>query len=465
MVLRRDGPEHNSLGDTNDNRLKNILSSAEVEDVPMKSALVDKIKSLEDRHTSWRRNCLNMIASENVKSHDVTARLMSDFGNRYVNAYAPVLSSEWKLLDEVRWYEGLDYIQRVEKICYDLMRRVFRAEFADYRPISGEIAVVSNWFAFSNVNDVVMRRSRADGGHGLLDGLAATTNRKVIDLPFDAREYAIDVDECNKRIREASPKVIYCGGSNMLFPEPLREISDAAKETGAYMIYDGSHVMGLIASGKFQDPLREGVTSLFGSTHKTLPGPQGGLTVSNAGIEIAERLDRTLLGSLIDNYHQNRVAALAVALVEILRFGTQYAAQIVSNSKALGTSLHEEGFSVLCEHKGFSASHQVLIDVSKLKVDAKMAAEKLARSNIIANRCPLPGDPSDRARGIRVGVQEMTRVGMMESEMTHIGELFRRCLIDGVRPQLLKKEVTSFRRRFTKIHYSLNEGADAYELP
>jgi hypothetical protein len=96
---------------THDDRLKNILSSAEVEELRMKSAVVEKLKSLEEKHTSWRRNCLNLIASENVKSHDVAARLMSDFGNRYVNAYAPVLSSEWKLLDEVKWYEGLDYIQ------------------------------------------------------------------------------------------------------------------------------------------------------------------------------------------------------------------------------------------------------------------------------------------------------------------------------------------------------------------
>jgi glycine hydroxymethyltransferase len=430
----------------------------------MKSAIFEKLKRLEKKHTAWRRDCINLIASENVTSHDVRNRLISDFGNRYVNTYAPTLSSEWRESEQVKWYEGLDYVEKVERTCYDLMKRVFRANFADYRPISGEVAVVTNWFAFSEINDVIMRRSRGDGGHALLDELASMTGRKVVDLPFDAKEYAIDVDDCRRKIIELKPKVVYFGGSNILFPEALKQVMDSLTEVGAHAIYDGSHVMGLIASGKFQDPLREGVSSLFGSTHKTLPGPQGGMTVSNAGPEIANKLDRTLLGSLIDNYHQNRVAALTLALFEIIKFGAAYASQIVANSKALGSVLCEEGFPVLCEHKGFSESHQVIMDLSRLKMDARKAAEKLAKSNIIANRCPLPGDPNDKASGIRLGVQEMTRVGMRESEMRGIGELFRRCLIDRKRAQELRREVTSFKRKYTKIHYSINEGSEAYPM-
>lgn len=427
--------------------------------------MIEKIKSLEAKHTLWRKECLNMIASENIKSHEVTSRLASDFGNRYINVYAPTLSSKWEALEEVKWYEGLDYIQEVEKLCYQLLKKVFKAEYGDYRPLSGNIAVLANWLTFSKVNDLILKRGSACGGHGLLDGMGAITNRRVADFPFDANEFMIDIEKTKKLIKDLQPKVLYFGGSQILFPEPLNELVEVARDIDAYSIYDGSHVLGLIAGGRFQDPLREGVTSLFGSTHKTFPGPQGGMTVSNASDDIIEKFDNTLLGSVIDNYHQNRVAALTVSLIEMLTFGEKYATQIISNTKTLGEALYSEGFPVICEHKGFSESHQVLVDMAKLNREGKETAALLAKANIIINRCSLPGDSGGETRGIRIGTQEMTRVGMKESEMTYIAELFRKCLLDKINTGKLKIEVRDFKKRYTQIHYSFTEGSEAYKLP
>jgi len=221
----------------------------------------------------------------------------------------------------------------------------------------------------------------------------------------------------------------------------------------------------LIAGGRFQDPLEEGATSLFGSTHKTFFGPQGGMTVSNASRDIVEKFDHTLLGSVIDNYHQNRVAALAVALIEMSKFGKAYASQVIANARALGEALYSEGLPVLCEHKDFTESHQILMDMKKLKKEGKETAAYLAKSNIITNRCSLPGDENTQTRGVRVGTQEMTRVGMKEPEMRYIAELFRKSLIDKVEQSIIKDEVVEFKKQFTRIHYSLNEGAEAYETP
>ena len=45
------------------------------------------------------------------------------------------------------------------------------------------------------------------------------------------------------------------------------------------------HVLGLIAGGEFQDPLREGADVMTGSSHKTFPGPQGGFVLSDSDDE------------------------------------------------------------------------------------------------------------------------------------------------------------------------------------
>ena len=152
------------------------------------------------------------------------------------------------------------------------------------------------------------------------------------------------------------------------------------------------------------------------------------------------------------------MAAKGVTAAEMLKYGEEYADQIIRNAKAFAQSLHEEGFSVVAEHKGFTQSHQVALDFKEFI--GKWAAQTLEKANIITNKNLLPWDPvenSDNPSGMRLGTQEMTRVGMKESEMSYIAELFRKVILDKKDPETVKKEVEEFRKDFQKVLYSFDE--------
>jgi len=205
-----------------------------------------------------------------------------------------------------------------------------------------------------------------------------------------------------RAIRETKPKLILLGASLFLFPHPIQEMLVAADEVDATLVYDASHVLGLIAGNKFQDPLREGADVVTSSTHKTFPGPQGALILCKEAL--SDRIDRAVFPGTVSNHHLHHIAGLAVTLQEMIHFGEAYAAQIQSNAKALAQALYDAGFNVLCEHKGFTESHQIAIDVRDLGGGDRVA-KRLEEAYIITNKNMLPFDNEpDKPSGIRLGV-------------------------------------------------------------
>jgi glycine hydroxymethyltransferase len=269
----------------------------------------------------------------------------------------------------------------------------------------------------------------------------------------------VDADAMQKEIIKNKPKVVLLGGSLFLFPHPVEEAREAADEVGAKVMYDGAHVLGLIAGGKFQDPLKEGADLLVGSTHKTFPGPQGGIILCKE--ELKKQIDDAVFPGVVSNHHLHHVAALGISLAEMLEFGRDYADQIVKNAKALAQSLYELGFDVLCEDQGFTESHQVAMDVKKIGSAAKMSKDMEA-NNIILNKNLLPWDDrkrTDDPSGIRVGSQEITRRGLKEAQMTEVAEFIKMVAIDK---KNVKEEVAEFMSQYTKVHYAFKED-EAYK--
>jgi glycine hydroxymethyltransferase len=430
----------------------------------MNKEILEKVLDLEKKHIGWRSNCLNMIAAENVSSPCVRNRLNSDFECRYVNVYAPTLSTQWAAFEDVTWYEGLDFIEKVERICHETIKRLFNANYADYRPISGSAAILANWLALTEVGDTIVTTHEYDGGHGAgWDESAKLMGRKIVHWPFDSKEFVIDKDKAEDMVKKTKPRLLVFGASQILFPAPVKALRKVADDVGAICVYDGSHVMGLIAGKHFQDPLREGAATLFGSTHKTFPGPQGGIILSNSEEGITRKLDSALDPSLFDNYHQHRVAALAVAASEMIEFGEEYAGQIIKNAKALGRALNDEGLQLVAAHKGYTETHQLLLDVRPLKREGRESAETLASANIITNKVHLPGDPETKNfGGVRLGVSELTRTGMKEADMKQVAELFRKCLVDRIDTEKVREQVVDLKKQFKRLHYSFDEGASAY---
>jgi glycine hydroxymethyltransferase len=269
----------------------------------------------------------------------------------------------------------------------------------------------------------------------------------------------IDADAMKKKILEIKPKIVLLGGSLFLFPHPVEEAREAADEIGAKVMYDGAHVLGLIAGGCFQDPLKEGADLLVGSTHKTFPGPQGGIILCKE--ELKEKIDEAVFPGVVSNHHLHHVAGLGISTAEMLEFGKDYAQQIVKNAKALAQNLHELGFNVLCEDLGFTESHQVAMDVSDIG-QASELSKRLESNNIILNKNLLPWDDvnrSDDPSGIRVGTQELTRRGMKESEMVEVAEYIKKVAVDNLK---VKEEVTEFMSNYTKVHYAFKND-EAYK--
>ncbi|ADP77601.1 serine hydroxymethyltransferase [Methanothermus fervidus DSM 2088] len=414
----------------------------------------NKIRELVKKHNEWMKKSINLIASENVTSLRVREVLISDLGHRYAEG-----------LPGKRLYEGCYYIDEIEELTIKLSEKLFNAEYANVQPTSGVIANLAALFAFTNPGDNIIALDVPNGGHisHANVGAAGVRGLKVHPHPFDEEKFNINVDKMVKDILEIKPKVVLFGGSLFLFPHPVKEAREAADEVGAKIIYDGAHVLGLIAGGHFQDPLREGADILAGSTHKTFPGPQGGIILCKK--EFKNKIDNAVFPGLVSNHHLHHLAALGIATAEMLEYGEKYAKQVIKNAKTLAESLYDLGFNVLCADLGFTESHQIAIDVSDIG-NSSQIAKKLEKNNIILNKNLLPWDDinnSDNPSGLRIGTQEVTRRGMKESEMKEIAEYIKKVVIDN---KDVKNDVSEFMEDFTKVDYAFEkeEGYDYIEI-
>lgn len=270
------------------------------------------------------------------------------------------------------------------------------------------------------------------------EGLAGLLKLKPHAFPFSKKDWNIKAEEAEEAITRIKPRIVIFGASLIVFPHPVSVLAKAARENGAFVGFDGSHVLGLIAGEQFQDPLREGAHALFGSTHKSFFGPQGGIILADK--EHGERLKEKIYPAFVDNAHWNRIAAMTLALAEMKEFGKDYARQIVRNSRVLAKALSDYGFPVICKHLGFTRSHQVILNYGDYE-KGRAVAEKLQNANIIAD-CV-----------VRIGTCEVTRRGMKEKEMLRIAELLKRAIIDGEPATSIKKDVAKMSTEFQEVEY------------
>ena len=401
---------------------------------------------------------LPMIASENILSPMCREMLLTDFHGRYAEG-----------TPGQRYYQGCEYFDEVELKAMELAKKLFKCDHADVRPVSGTTANMGVFKAFTKPGDPVAVLDTANGAH-ISYGKWGAAGLRGLDLkpfPFNDEEMNIDVDGAAELIKEVRPKMTLLGRSVFLFPTPLKEISKVAHEIGAIVLYDAAHVLGLVAAGKFQDPLREGADVVTGSTHKTLPGPQGGIVLSNGLDEkLLRKLGFGIFPGIVSSYHLHHVAAKAIAFAEHIEFGEKYASQIIKNARALGRGMWDEGFEVIGKKRGFTRSHQILVKIGEIgEAKGKWAAEQLEKAGIITNMNMIPGDEDPRfPSGLRLGVQELTRTGMKEEEMKEIAMFFRRVLIDEESKTKIKREIANFRKNYQKIHYCFHEGMDGYKF-
>jgi len=432
---------------------------------------LEMIESSKNHEKYRSEECINLIASEGLKSPAVKEilSLSQDLESRYAEG-----ENDLEGHVKERHYQGQKYITKIEDFAADLMKNLFGCNWIDLRLVSGTHANLATFKGISlatKSNRMVVAPLSA-GAHITHDysGLAGMViGLETINHAYDSNEFNIDPDRSATIIKATRPGIVTFGSSLFQFPHPVKELAEVAKESGAYVVYDAAHVLGLIAGGQFQDPLEEGADFITASTHKTFPGPQGGVILANSGDERMERAIRKVQNAVFplttSNTHLGRLPALGLVALELKLYGAELAKQTIKNAQTAGEYLFENGLKILGEKKGFTRSHQIAVDVRDCGGGRK-TAESLEEANIILNKNLLPYDDQhnrENPSGLRIGFQDVTRRGFKENEIECLCDLILDVVKHKRRPVDVRKDVVELRRNFKGIEYgfrSVDEAVD-----
>ncbi len=355
-----------------------------------------------------QRDSVRLIASENYVSGAVLAATGSVLTNKYSEGYPGK-----------RYYEGQKYIDRVEQLCIDRAKELFKVDHANPQPYSGSPANLAVYFAFLKPGDTVMGMGLPAGGHLTHGWNVSITGSYFRSVQYGVRRdtHRVDFDEVRELARKEKPKLMFCGGTAIPRTIEFAAFGEIAKEVGALLCADIAHIAGLVAGGAHPSPVAV-ADVVSTTTHKTLRGPRGGMLMCKA--EHAKAIDRAVFPGLQGGPHNHTTAGIAVALKEAQAesFKT-YAHQIVTNAKALAAALVERGFTLVT---GGTDNHLILADLTSKNVPGKVAAKALDAAGIELNYNSVPFDPRKPfdPSGIRIGTPAVTSRGMKEAEMRQI---------------------------------------------
>ena len=393
---------------------------------------------IEDERTRQVES-LEMIASENYASAAVLEATGSVFTNKYAEGYPGK-----------RYYAGNQHSDRLEELAIARAKQLFGAEHANVQPTSGAEANMAVYQAFVNPGDTIMGMELSQGGH-LTHGSPVNFSGRLYNfVPYtvDRESEVIDLAEVRRLANEAKPKIIVAGATAYPRAIDFAAFGEIARESGAMLMVDMSHIAGLIAGGAHASPIPHAdvVTTM---THKTLRGPRGALALSK--LEHADALDRGVFPGTQGGPHLHSIAAKAVAFGEALRpeFKT-YARQIVANAAALADELQAGGIRLV---SGGTDNHLLLIDCNSAGISGLKAQNALQGAGIITNRNTIPYDQRSAyiTSGLRMGTPALTSRGMKEDEMRRVGKWIVRVLKDpdgdGVR-EAVNAEVAEFARAY-----------------
>ncbi|UNO39927.1 serine hydroxymethyltransferase [Streptomyces sp. MST-110588] len=354
---------------------------------------------------------LQLIAAENFTSPAVLAALGSPLANKYAEGYPGA-----------RHHGGCEMADLAERIAVERATALFGAEHANVQAHSGSSAVLAAYAALLRPGDTVLAMSLPHGGH-LTHGSPANFSGRWFDFAgygVDPDTGLLDYDRIRALARARRPKAIVCG--SISYPRHIdygafREIAD---ETGACLIADAAHPIGLVAGGAAPSPVPY-ADVVCATTHKVLRGPRGGMLLCPR--ELAERVDRAVFPFTQGGAQMHTIAAKAVAFGEAAGPAfTAYAHQVVANARVLADALAAQGLTVTT---GGTDTHMITADPAPLGVDGRGAKGRCAAAGIVLDTCALPGPPDAPVRrtGLRLGTAAMTTQGMKESEAAVVGAL------------------------------------------
>jgi len=397
------------------------------------------IQQLIEAEEKRQRDTISLIASENLATPAVRAAAGSVLMNKYSEGYPGK-----------RYYGGNDIVDEIENRAIEAAKKLFKAEHANVQPYSGSPANIAIYTAILEFGDTVMGMSLAHGGH-LTHGHKVSFSGKAykfIQYGVDQSTGLLNYDEIETMAKIFKPKLIVCGAT--AYPREIDFIrfGKIAKQVGAYLLADISHIAGLIAGGVHPQPFPH-ADIVMTTTHKTLRGPRGAIIMCKKSL--ASQIDKAVFPGLQGGPHDNITAAKAICLEEAAKPEfKKYAKQIVVNAKALAANLAQFGFKLVT---GGTDNHMMLVDLGNKKITGLEAERALEKAGIIVNKNMIPGDlrsPFDPS-GIRLGVPVVTSRGMGEPEMAEIASIISTVLDNPTSKSVLsqaKKRVLELTTRF-----------------
>ena len=430
-------------------------------------------KSLENHR--WRQSrCVNLIPSEMTPSPLVRLLQVSDPVGRYAE-HKELLAAFGR---DVFYYQGTDLIAWVEDRLVAEMADFLGCPLVESRIISGQMANMAVFSAFVDYKNRMDRRREPErirlamnnhinkGGHlssqpmgALRDYIArdpVTEQYAVVNFPVcQDNPYRIDVEKTAELLGRMDPEVIIFGKSMVLHPEPVAEVRRLveAKRERPIIVYDMAHVLGLVGP-HFQQPFGEGADIVTGSTHKTFFGTQRGIIGANIApgtpqFALWKAIRRRVFPGMLSNHHLGTLLGLLLAAIEMTTFKDEYQRQVIPNAKALARALAHHGLHVEGDPAvDYTESHQVVVNVGY--ACGCEVAQTLEENNIICNYQALPSDESfTSSSGLRLGVAEMTRFGMKETDLAGFAPLFA----EAVAGRDVGDEVARFREGFQTMQF------------
>lgn len=358
-----------------------------------------------------QREHVELIASENFVSKAVLEAQGSIMTNKYAEGYPGK-----------RYYAGCEYIDVVEDLARERLKKLFNADHANVQPHSGANANIGVYAEFLKPGDTVLGMNLSEGGH-LTHGSPVNFSGKTYNFEaygVDEKTERIDYNEVLRIAKKVKPKMIVAGASAYPREIDFKAFGEIAKEVGALLMVDMAHIAGLIATGLHNSPVpyADIVTT---TTHKTLRGPRGGAILCKE--EHAKRIDKGIFPGLQGGPLEHVIAAKAVCFKEALEPSyKEYIEQVKRNAAAMAEVFNEEGIRLV---SGGTDNHLLLIDVRGLNLTGKAAEEMLSEVNITSNKNTIPMDPESPfvTSGVRIGTPAMTTRGMKEEDMKYIAKL------------------------------------------
>lgn len=357
-----------------------------------------------------QRENIELIASENIVSPEVMAAMGSILTNKYAEGYSGH-----------RYYGGCQFVDKVEDIACDRLKKIFGAEYVNVQPHSGAQANMAVYFALIEPGDTVMGMNLAEGGH-LTHGSPVNMSGKYYNfIPYGVNEDGyIDYDKFEELVKENKPKLIVAGASAYPRVIDFEKMANIAHENGAYLMVDMAHIAGLIAAGVHPSPVpyADVVTS---TTHKTLRGPRGGIILCKDA-EFGKQFNKAIFPGTQGGPLMHVIAGKAVCFGEALKPEfKEYQKKVVENAAALAEGLTKRGINLV---SGGTDNHLMLVDLRSMGITGKELEKRLDEVHITANKNAIPNDPEKPfvTSGVRLGTPAVTTRGMGTAEMDEIAE-------------------------------------------